>query len=532
MSRIGLPVFASFVLAACTGTQRKPDPVVVPVWHNHLERVPVEAEFAVTVHGLGDLTKTVRHSNAWEKAFEIVSARSPRIASFRSTIESLADVVERDLSGRMTFAIWTPDDGVERWVFLADGNVQSILRTGERLTRAPAGQLVHVGDDVFQYVGGTGEADAYLVQQGGMGLIASDREALSSLMKPAQSPLPEDQGFVQLMPSIDGAGEVVFWVGDWTDADESWSDMAALTPGEQEPRSALVSVSVEEGLRGRYALEFDESQAGETALPFLKKAEGPMRTPRLLPADTLAFAGLRSGGGSYAELLAPWLEQTRSDTDLFEELLGGLAGELAFAVTAVPPSGTPGALGFPVPEMVVLAEIGEGVDPGQVEPLVGSLFRLAHGEMTGTTDMGPPSQIDVEGIPITVFATVDPQLTVAHAVIDGFLVVGTALAVQSVARARAGDASASLSGSQRDPLATRALGEAWNYVTLVDLEGGYAFVKAHWGYLLSGMSQGAFGAAHDPAEFLFSVAPGAGATLRYEDARMIGEFWVSVRDAR
>ena len=524
----------ALILAGCAGTPPRPDPPVAPVWQSHLDRVDASATVVVSVRGLGEVSKDIRATRAWDRVFEFIARRSPGLASLQSTVEGLADVVERDLAGRMTLAFWQrADDGPSRWLLLYEGKMQAAVRAAEQLSREPPGQLVHVGEDVFQYTGfGGGAAEAYVLQRGDLGLMASDRETLLGAQAAAANPLARTLAFGQLVESVDGNGELLLWIGDWTDADDSWSDMANLTPGEALPRAAMVSVSVDAGLRGRYAVEFDPARTDALPLPHLGRATAPLTTPRMLPRATVGFAALQSGDQTLAALAAPALRDAPSDVNVAQELLQGLQGEVAWAVTRAPADAAASSFGFPVPDVAMLAQIREGVDPAQLEPLVAALFRQAHLEIAGTGDMGPPTILRVGDHPIVSFTTADPALEIAYTTFNGFLVVGTRGAVTAVVETAQADPAASLAMGGRDPRAAAALARPWTYVALLDFEASYQFVKSHWGHLLAGVTQGVFGPGDDVLEFLFSVVPAAGVTLGYQGDLMVGEFWIAAQDAR
>jgi hypothetical protein len=521
-------------LTACGGPQRRTDKVAAPPWQSHLERVPADASLVLSVNNIDAVTADVRNTSAWERIFEYISKRAPHMSGLRATIEELADVLERDLKGRITIAIWKPDPdrANRRWLVLSDGRMQSVVRGVEQLAREPAGQLVHVGDDVFQYTRGeSGPNDAYLLQTPSLGLLSGDRETLAAAVEPAADGLSSSARFGGLVASVDHDAELLFWMDDWSDADESWADMANLAASEPRPRAAMLSVSVDGGLRGRYAFEFDAERADALALPHLKAAEGPLRTPRLLPATTVVYAGLQTSGPSFAVLAEPLLRDAPPDAAVMQELLDGLEGELAFAITEASPDAPMGALGFSLPEAAVLARIREGVDPSQLEPLVASMLRIAHQEMTGTPDMGPPSSVQIGESTVHSYTTADPNIQVAYATVDGFLVVGTASAVTAIATTAGGPAEKSLAAGG-DTRAAQALTKSWNYVALVDFGASYLFVKEGYGPMIGMMTDGLVGGQDDLLEFLFSIVPNAGVTLGFEGERILGEFWFTARDAR
>ena len=521
-------------LAACGGSQHKPDALPAPVWKSQLDHVPDDARFVLTVNRLDQVSRSLRATQAWEELFKFVGDRAPHLQGLRPLIEELADILERDLSGRITVAIWepTPDHTQRRWLVLSEGKIQAVVRAGERVVRQPAGQLVHVGDDVFQYTGGSAQtSEAYLLQTPSMGLLASDRDTLAAAVEPSATALSADRTFATLVADVDGDGEVLFWMRDWTDGDDNWSDMANLATSEPAPRAALLSLRADAGVRGNFAIEFDAERNAAFGLPQLEAAKAPLRSPRLLPATTVAFAGLQTRGPSFGELLGPMLEDASPDAAVFAELLGGLQGEIAWAVTEAGEDAPTSGLGFPVPEVAVLARLREGVDPAQLEPLVASLFRILHLEVTGTADMGPPATRQVGASTVTSFSTADPAIQVAYGTVDGFLVVGTLGAVESIARTAAGEESQSLAGGA-NPRAMAALARPWNYVAVVDFGQAYRFIKKNWGGMIGIMSDGVVGGRDDALEFLFSVVPSAGATVGFGESTMVGEFWLSAQDVR
>lgn len=551
-----LALILGLAAAGCAGPQKPNDPLAQGL-RPHLAQLAPDAEMILTLRDPRARAEAIQSTRAWEKLRAALTQGTPdsEITELFSKLDALSAVMGEHLRGRLTLSLHnTPavpgsSQTEEEYLIIVDGDVDKLVQGIEALDDLAPGPRSHLGGDIYQYRAADSEGEPlFLFQRGPTGYLASRAELLTELqgrwLQKEAAALQSEALFQETTRDVDADAEVLLWLRDWTSADEDWSGLLGATAPQAAPtpRPMVLTADLTGGVDARMVVTVDDDflQDPEIAdiLPSLAEIDGPPQIPALLPPQVVGYAGLSLSLGALEQMLdeadsAVAQEMMPGDAagQMLAMLLRELSGEFALIITEAEPTRAPSLmLGFPLPEVALVARLKNGQSAATLKPALVQIFGwMAQLEGGGLLQAGQTQQI--EGVEAVVHATVDPTLQLAYAFHpDHHLLLGTPGAIAAILKQRGLPSAQSLAQGSGHAAVTALMGDASNYRLHLDLAALYRWASVQFQAPLSIMSQGALGGAEDPVAELLQVFRFAGGSLTYKDQRLWARMYLTARD--